>query len=123
MGLKVLVVDDSATTRRYYSSILTRAGYEVDAAANGYEALEKLLQDDYSLFIVDVNMPKMSGYEFVRALRGSGAHEAKPVVIITTEKKREEREEGYRAGANMCLSKPVSPEQLLAVAQVLAGRG
>ncbi|RYE51945.1 MAG: response regulator, partial [Rhizobiaceae bacterium] len=67
--LKVLVVDDANLVRLYYREALELAGFEVEEALNGLEALEKLLLDPVDLLIVDVNMPQMDGITFLRALR------------------------------------------------------
>ena len=70
MGAKqVLVVDDSLTIRLYHQQILEAAGMQVTQAANGYEALEKVLSQTFDLFLVDVNMPMMDGYAFLLKLR------------------------------------------------------
>ena len=121
MAIRILVVDDSSTVRGYYTSILNKAGFAVDHAANGYEALEKFMNFDYNLFIVDINMPKMSGYELVRQLRENERGVRLPVVIISTEAKDSDRLEGYRSGANFYLVKPVKPERLLFLTKILTG--
>ena len=68
-GKRILVVDDASLVRRYYRDALERAGFEVDEALNGLEALEKLLASRSDLLIVDVNMPQMDGLTFLQALR------------------------------------------------------
>lgn len=118
---RILVIDDSAAVRSYFSMILRTAGFAVDEAVNGYEALEKALSKPYVLFLVDVNMPKMTGYEFIRRLRETGEATHLPVVVISTEAGAEDRAEAYRAGANVYFVKPIKPEVLLAVAKLLTG--
>ena len=66
---RILVVDDANLVRRFYRDALERAGFAVDEALNGAEALEKLLDHSFDLLIVDVNMPQMDGVTFLRALR------------------------------------------------------
>ncbi len=66
---RVLVIDDAALVRLYYRDALEGAGFEVDEALNGLEALEKLLTTPADLLIVDVNMPQMDGFTFLRTLR------------------------------------------------------
>ena len=124
-GLKprVLVVDDAALVRRYYRQALERAGYEVDEALNGLEALEKLLSTPADLLIVDVNMPQMDGLSFLKILRRQEPTAAStPAVVISTEAKPEDEEAARRAGANFYLVKPVSPERLIEYADLLSGR-
>lgn len=117
MNRRVLVVDDSLTARAYCAKILGGAGFIVEEAANGYEALEKCFRQSYDLVIVDVNMPKMSGYEVVRELRREAATAYTPIVMISTEAGETDRLEGYRSGANLFLVKPVGPEALIMLAR------
>jgi len=70
---RILVVDDSALVRLYYRDTLERAGFEVEQAINGIEAMEKVLAQPFDLVIVDVNMPRMDGFSFLRTLRRGAA--------------------------------------------------
>ena len=70
---RVLVVDDSSLVRLYYRSALETAGFEVKQAINGIEAMEKVLSESFDLVIVDVNMPRMDGFTFLRSLRSGAA--------------------------------------------------
>ena len=80
---RVLVVDDSSLVRLYYRSALERAGFEVKEAINGIEAMEKVLSESFDLVIVDVNMPRMDGFTFLRSLRSSAADVATlPALMI-----------------------------------------
>jgi CheY-like chemotaxis protein len=72
---RVLVVDDSSLVRLYCRGVLEKAGFEVEQAINGIEALEKVLTQTFDLVIVDVNMPRMDGFSFLRALRGSAPYQ------------------------------------------------
>ncbi len=120
--LRILVVDDSSLIRLYYRDILERGGFEVEQAINGIEAMEKVLAQNFDLAIVDVNMPKMDGFSFIRALRnGASAVAALPALVITTEASQQDREDARAAGANFYLVKPVSEADLLRYAAVLAG--
>ncbi|MER7006101.1 response regulator [Dactylosporangium sp. NPDC000555] len=117
----VLVVDDAATVRMYHSRLLAGAGFHVEQAANGLEAVESALVRPFDLYIVDVNMPKMDGYACVRALRGETVTTTAPIVMISTEDRPGDAERAYRAGANLYLVKPVDAERLVRVATMLAG--
>src|SRR6187455_294997 len=111
---KVLVVDDSSLVRLYYRSALETAGFEVKQAINGIEAMEKVLEQTFDLVIVDVNMPRMDGFSFIRVLRGSASHVATlPALVVTTEAGSQDREEARAAGANFYLVKPLSEPDLL----------
>jgi two-component system chemotaxis response regulator CheY len=121
---KVLVVDDAATVRLYHTSLLTDAGFHVEEAANGLEAVEAAMGVRFDLFVVDVNMPKMNGYACVETLRSETVGTAAPVLMISTEDRPGDADRAYRAGANLYLVKPVSAERLVRVATMLtAGEG
>jgi two-component system chemotaxis response regulator CheY len=117
---RILIIDDAATVRMYHRSILQEAGYEVDEAINGMEALEKALQSQFDLYLVDVNMPKLDGYGFLRELRNQDMAQA-PAIMISTEASGADRQRAYAAGANLYLVKPIQPEQLLAPIALLLG--
>jgi two-component system, chemotaxis family, chemotaxis protein CheY len=119
---RVLVVDDSSLVRLYCRDVLQRGGFEVEHASNGMEAMEKVLAQVFDLVIVDVNMPKMDGLTFIRALRTRApAIAALPALVISTEASQQDREDARAAGANFYLVKPVSEADLLRYTAVLAG--
>ena len=119
---RILIVDNSSLIRLYCREVLERAGYQVDQAINGIEAMEKVLGQEFNLLIVDVNMPRMDGFSFLRALRDS-AHQAAsiPALVMTTEAGQQDREDARAAGANFYLVKPVSEFDLLCHVAVLTG--
>jgi two-component system chemotaxis response regulator CheY len=120
--LRILIVDDSSLVRLYYRDALEKAGFEVEQAINGIEAMEKALTHDFALLIVDVNMPKMDGFSFLRSLRKSASATATaPALIITTEADAADMSEGRAAGANFYLVKPVSQSELLRHVAMLTG--
>lgn len=120
---RVLVVDDAALVRMYYRDALERAGYEVEEAINGLEALEKLLGTAVDLLIVDVNMPQMDGFTFLRVLRRQSLPvSGVPALVITTEAGAQDRAAAQTAGANYYLVKPVKPEALILHADLMTGR-
>lgn len=114
----VLVVDDSLTIRLYHQQILESAGMQVTQAANGYEALEKVLSQSFDLFLVDVNMPMMDGHLFLQKLRELSDA---PAIMISTEAAAEDAHRAYVAGASLYIVKPVNPHQLLTQIQLLTG--
>ena len=119
---RVLIVDDSSLVRLYYRQALETAGFEVDQAINGIEAFEKLLVQAFDLAIVDVNMPRMDGVSFLRALRKMTSETAElPALIVTTESSAEDAEDARAAGANFYLVKPVAEADLVHHAKALAG--
>jgi len=119
---RVLVVDDSSLVRLYFREALGRAGFAVDEAINGIEAMEKVLAGDIDLVIVDINMPRMDGVTFLRTLRRSSSAAAMlPALVISTEAGEDDREQARAAGANFYLVKPVSQEDVARYAAALTG--
>ena len=80
---RVLIVDDAGLVRAYYRDILERAGYEIEEAFNGVEALEKLLQSPVDFVIVDINMPKMDGIAVLKKLRAEPKTKDIPIILLT----------------------------------------
>ena len=117
---RILIVDDAATVRMYHRDILESAGYTVEEAWNGIEALEKALQSPFDLFLVDVNMPKLDGYGFLRELRRLEIPQM-PAIMVSTEAEAGDEKAAYQAGANSYLIKPVRPSQLLSYVHLLLG--
>jgi two-component system, chemotaxis family, chemotaxis protein CheY len=117
---RILIVDDAATVRLYHRGILESAGYKVEEAWNGIEALEKTLESPFDLYIVDVNMPKLDGYAFLRELRQQEGPQ-QPAIMISTEAAARDEIVAFQAGANGYLIKPVRPPQLLAHVRLMLG--
>lgn len=118
----ILVVDDAALVRVYYRSILEEAGFRVEEALNGLEALETLLVKAVDLLVVDINMPQMDGLTFLRNLRQKpGPMAAIPALVTSTEAAEADFAAARAAGANYYLVKPVEREQLVEFARMLCG--
>lgn len=117
----ILIVDDAATVRMYHRQLLQEAGFAVDEAINGIEALEKALLKNYDLYVVDVNMPKMDGYTLLRELRSRSEVAQSPAVMVSTESEEKDRIAAYSAGANYYLIKPAKPGELQRIARLLTG--
>jgi two-component system, chemotaxis family, sensor kinase CheA len=101
----VLVVDDSLTTRMLERSILESAGYDVDVAASGEEALAKAHQTGYGLFLVDVEMPGMDGFTFIEHTRADPALQHVPSILVSSRASPADRQRGREAGAVMHVAK------------------
>jgi two-component system chemotaxis response regulator CheY len=119
---RILVIDDAGLIRMYYRDALEHAGYDVEEAINGLEALEKLLTARADLLIVDINMPQMDGLTFLKTLR---RHEsdiaAIPAMVTSTESANQDRAAALAAGANHYLIKPVTKEELVRCVAMLCG--
>jgi two-component system, chemotaxis family, chemotaxis protein CheY len=110
-----LLVDDSKTMLMSLTAVLKKAGYSVDTAGDGSEALTKVKAGvKPSVIITDLNMPKMDGITFIREARKAGARFT-PILMLTTESQEAKRAEARAAGATGWLVKPVQPEDLVKV--------
>jgi two-component system chemotaxis response regulator CheY len=119
---RILIVDDAATVRMYHRGILESAGYMVEEAWNGIEALEKALEAPFDLYMVDINMPKLDGYGFLRELRQQEIAQ-QPAIMVSTEAAAGDEKAAYQAGANGYLIKPVRQPQLLSYVRLMLGEG
>ena len=121
MSAKVLVVDDSLMVRQQVGRALTAAGFSVVEATDGVDALQKLAGcPEMHLVVCDVNMPHMSGLEFLERLRASGA--GVPVVMLTTEGQAELIQRAKALGAKGWIVKPFKPDLLVAAAKKLTAK-
>jgi len=119
---KVLIIDDSALQTRIVGDALRAAGYQVNVAHNGEEALRLATTWQPDAIILDVVMPGMSGYQVCRALRQEKATAYIPVIMLTVKGGIEAKVAGFEAGADDYLVKPVDTAELLARLKVLLRR-
>ena len=117
---RILVVDDAATVRMYHKQILESVGFQVEEAINGIEALEKSLLKPFDLYLVDINMPKLDGYDFLKDLRSRDIPQA-PAIMISTEAEDNDKFRAYEAGANLYMLKPIKSQDLLKYSFMLLG--
>ena len=96
----VLVVEDSITARSLLKNILETAGYQVDTAVDGIDALTQLRTEQIDLVVSDVDMPRMNGFDLTARLRASREFAELPVVLVTSLDSREDKERGIDVGAN-----------------------
>jgi len=101
----ILVIDDSLTTRMLEQSILESAGYAVDLASSGEEGLVKARERRYALFICDVEMPGMNGFDFVARARADAALKDVPSILVTSLASAEDKSRGKRSGARAYIVK------------------
>ena len=117
---KVLIVEDSPTMRQLISFALKRLrGIRIMEANDGVDGLKKLSAERYDLIFTDINMPIMDGLKLVSLVRNDANYKDTPIVVITTEGAREDRERALALGANDYITKPIQPNKILDVAKVL----
>ncbi|MGE0453560.1 MAG: response regulator [Vicinamibacteria bacterium] len=102
---RILVVDDSLTTRMLEQSILESAGYAVELATSGEEALEKARRDRYALMLVDIEMPGMDGFALLEELRSDAGLRGVPTILVTSRASPDDRTRGLAAGARAYIVK------------------
>ena len=110
----ILLVDDSTTILLSISSILGKAGYSVEKAANAEEALKKFNAGiKLNLLITDLNMPGMNGIELIKEVRKLPACKFMPILFLTTESQQSRKAEAKAAGASGWIVKPATADELL----------
>jgi len=113
MPLKVLVCDDERHIVRLIQVNLERQGYIVVTAFDGKEGLEKIRSEKPNVVVLDVMMPYMDGFEVLKTIRREPETEALPVIMLTAKAQDKDVFEGYHYGADMYLTKPFNPMELV----------
>ncbi|UCF92018.1 MAG: response regulator [Desulfobacterales bacterium] len=119
--LEILVVDDSVSIRQVVVGLLRRQGWQTRTARDGIEALEKVDESQPDLILLDVEMPKMNGYEFMRALQARPASRKIPIVMLTSRTAPKHRQKAATLGAKGFIVKPYENEKLIALIQHVIG--
>jgi CheY-like chemotaxis protein/chemotaxis signal transduction protein len=120
--IAILVVDDSLNTREIEKSILEAYGYSIDLAGDGVEALEKAQHNSYDAIITDVEMPLLDGFSLTERLRSDERYADKPIIIVTSREKEEDKRRGIAVGANAYIVKGTFEQSnLLETVQNLVG--
>jgi len=114
----VMVVDDSLTVRKITTRLLTRAGYQVVTARDGVDALEQLGEISPAVMLLDIEMPRMDGFELARHLRRDAGTQNLPIIMITSRTADKHRDYAMQLGVNAYLGKPYQEDELL---QQIAG--
>jgi DNA-binding response OmpR family regulator len=112
---KVMVVDDALSDSKFMESILRGAGYQVVCYGDGEGLEEKVVTERPDILLLDIVMPKRSGYEVLRSLKKDAATKGTPVVLVTSKNQSSDEAWGRRQGADEYLGKPFTPEQLVSV--------
>ncbi|HAH31334.1 MAG TPA: hypothetical protein DCL44_03355 [Elusimicrobia bacterium] len=120
--MKVLLADDDDTFRSLVLEILTDAGYDVTAEINGLLAWERLQAEGADMAVLDINMPKMDGFEVLRHIRSDDRFKNMPVLMLTIRAFADDQVQGYETGADDYLTKPFDHEVFLSRVRVLERR-
>lgn len=110
--MRILIAEDEAELSRAVSAVLAHQGYEVIAAADGAEAVEKASDGTFDCMVFDIMMPRMDGIEALKRIRSTG--DMTPVIMLTAKAEVDDRVDGLDAGADDYLTKPFSMKELLA---------
>lgn len=121
---RILITEDDTHVAKMISYMLARHGYEGIIAADGVEAVSRLMKRDISLIILDIMMPFFSGYWFCNIFKRNPATKKIPVVIVSALDKRSDIEKGLKLGADAYVTKPFTEEELIGVVEsVLSKKG
>ena len=110
----ILIIDDSPTDVRVFTTLLERAGHRVDSIGNAEEGIERVRAELPDLVIMDVIMPGMNGFQATRTLTRDPVTSVVPIDMITTKSMETDRVWGLRQGARAFITKPVNEKELLA---------
>ncbi|QTA86814.1 response regulator [Desulfonema magnum] len=110
---KILVVEDSPTTRKVISITLGQKGYDIIEARDGLEALSRLNEESPNLILLDIILPKMDGYKILSIIKDNELFKNIPVIMLTSKDGMISKWKGKRAGATAYLTKPFKPEKLV----------
>jgi len=117
---RILIVEDSPTMRQLLVFALKRLkNVEIVEAQDGMDGLRKISSDHFDLALIDINMPVMDGLKLISLIRGEDSLKEIPIVVITTEGAKEDRDRAMVLGANEYLTKPIQANRVLAVARSL----
>lgn len=123
MALKVLVCDDERHIVRLIQVHMEKQGYTVVTAYDGKDGLEKIRAEKPDLVVLDVMMPYMDGFEVLKNLRREPETENLPVIMLTAKAQDKDVFEGYHYGADMYLTKPFNPIELVTFVKRIAQGG
>ncbi|HDH97248.1 MAG TPA: response regulator [Proteobacteria bacterium] len=113
MKKRVLVVDDDELVLTAIAELLGTRGFIVEGCTSAKEALEKVEKQDFDLMILDIIMPEMDGFELCKRLREIEQFCETPIIMLTAKTSEEDRKRGLEVGANLYVTKPISPQRLL----------
>lgn len=120
--MRLLLVDDSLSIRKFVGKMLESAGYQIDTAVDGEDGLRKASAAAYRMILTDLEMPKLNGFEVIQALRSRPETKQTPIVVMTTRAGDKHRQMALSIGANSYIAKPVEERMLLQEVERWVGR-
>ena len=118
----VLVVDDSLTVRKITSRLLEREGYKALTAKDGLDALTILADANPDVILLDIEMPRMDGFEFTKTIKADSRQSHIPIIMITSRTAEKHRSHAMELGVNEYVGKPYQDENLMALVAKYAGK-
>ena len=113
-NLKVMVIDDSNTIRRTAEVLLSKEGYEVITAVDGFDSLAKIVDQHPDIIFVDIMMPRLDGYQTCALIKNNSEFKTTPVIMLSSKDGLFDKAKGRIVGADDYLTKPFSKGELLA---------
>lgn len=110
---KVLVIDDSQTIRRTAETLLVKEGYSVITAADGFEALAKVADQNPDLIFIDIMMPRLDGYQACALIKSNARYAQTPVIMLSSKDGLFDRARGRIVGSDEYLTKPFTKDELI----------
>lgn len=118
---RVLLAEDEPNIVESLKFLLSRAGFDVDVAIDGQQAVDLALAKTPDVLILDVMLPQLDGYEVLRRLRAHSGDGSPPVLMLTAKGQREDRETALENGADLFITKPYENSEIIAAVKSLAG--
>ena len=118
-GVKVLVIDDSKTIGRSAENLLSKAGCDVIAATDGFDALAKIADSHPEIIFVDIMMPRLDGYQTCALIKNNSEFKSTPVVMLSSKDGLFDKAKGRIVGSDRYITKPFSKEELLGTIRTL----
>ncbi|MEM9621105.1 MAG: twitching motility response regulator PilG [Pseudomonadota bacterium] len=118
-GLKVLVIDDSKTIRRSAENLLSKEGFDVITATDGFDALAKIADARPKIIFVDIMMPRLDGYQTCALIKNNSEFKTTPVVMLSSKDGLFDKAKGRIVGSDQYITKPFSREELLGTIRTL----
>ena len=118
-GKHILVVDDSPSVRRVVGNMLKQNGWDVQLARDGVEALEMISRETPAAILLDIEMPRMDGYELMATVRAQEQYRTLPLVVLTSRAATKHQQRAMQLGASAYVVKPYQDEELLNILKSL----